>query len=88
VKALLEKGLAYRDFGTTEELKIEREAAEKEKKAFLYSRRWMAESDEEAEKFKAEGADASRADENAAGGQMCFYRRDSRRLRVRLGKGA
>jgi len=55
VKVLLEKGFAYRDFGTTEELKAEREAAEKEKKAFLYSRRWMAESDEQAEKFRAEG---------------------------------
>ncbi len=55
VKTLLEKGLAYRDFATTDELKAEREAAEKEKKAFLYSRRWMAETDEQAEKFKAEG---------------------------------
>jgi glutamyl-tRNA synthetase len=55
VKSLLEKGLAYRDFGTTEELKAEREAAEKDKKAFLYSRRWMAKTDAQAEKFKAEG---------------------------------
>jgi glutamyl-tRNA synthetase len=55
VKDLLDKGLAYRDFGTTEELKSEREAAEKEKKAFLYSRRWMAETDEQAERFQAEG---------------------------------
>jgi glutamyl-tRNA synthetase len=55
VKVLLEKGLAYRDFGTTEELKAEREAAEKEKKAFLYSRRWMAETDEQAARFAAEG---------------------------------
>ena len=31
VKSLLDKGFAYRDFGTTEELKSEREAAEKEK---------------------------------------------------------
>src|SRR6188508_1504722 len=31
VKVLLEKGLAYRDFATPEELKAEREAAEKEK---------------------------------------------------------
>src|SRR6187401_400114 len=54
-KTLLEKGLAYRDFATPDELKAEREAAEKEKKAFLYSRRWMAETDEQAEKFKAEG---------------------------------
>src|SRR5436309_3025167 len=55
VKTLLEKGLAYRDFATPAELKAEREAAEKEKKAFLYSRRWMAESDEQAAKFAAEG---------------------------------
>lgn len=55
VKTLLERGLAYRDFGTTDELKAEREAAEKEKKAFLYSRKWMAETDEQAEKFKAQG---------------------------------
>ncbi|HEY2416259.1 MAG TPA: glutamate--tRNA ligase [Pirellulaceae bacterium] len=54
-KTLLEKGLAYRDFATPDELKAEREAAEKDKKAFLYSRRWMAETDEQAEKFKAEG---------------------------------
>src|SRR5687768_754571 len=55
VKTLLEKGLAYLDFGTTEELKAEREAAEKEKKAFLYSRKWMAETEKQAEKFRAEG---------------------------------
>src|SRR5213595_3242492 len=54
-KTLLEKGLAYRDFATPEELKAEREAAEKEKKAFLYSRRWMAQTDADAERFKAEG---------------------------------
>src|SRR6476620_5002825 len=55
VKTLLERGLAYRDFGTTEALKTEREAAEKEKKAFLYSRRFMAETDDQATKFQAEG---------------------------------
>ncbi len=55
VKVLLEKGFAYRDFATPDELKAEREAAEKEKKAFLYSRRWMAETDEQAAKFAAEG---------------------------------
>jgi glutamyl-tRNA synthetase len=55
VKTLLEKGLAYRDFATTDELKTEREAAEREKKAFLYSRQWMAETEEQAERFQAEG---------------------------------
>ena len=88
VKTLLEKGFAYRDFATTEELKAEREAAEKEKKAFLYSRRWMAETDEQAAKFEAEGRDAGRAAEDAARGQVRLQRRDSRRVRVRLGQGA
>jgi glutamyl-tRNA synthetase len=55
VETLLERGFAYRDFGTTEELKAEREVAEREKRAFLYSRRWMAETDEQAAKFEAEG---------------------------------
>src|SRR6478672_11618778 len=55
VKELLAKGLAYRDFATPEELKAEREQSEKDKKAFLYSRRWMAETDEQAAKFAAEG---------------------------------
>src|SRR5947209_19146995 len=55
VKVLLEKGLAYRDFATPDELKAEREQAEREKKAFLYSRRWMAETDEQAAKFASEG---------------------------------
>jgi len=54
-KSLLEKGLAYRDFATPDELKAEREAAEKDKKAFLYSRRWMAETEEQAARFAAEG---------------------------------
>jgi glutamyl-tRNA synthetase len=54
-KILLEKGLAYRDFATTDELKAEREAAEKEKRAFLYSRKWMAETDADAKRFEAEG---------------------------------
>jgi glutamyl-tRNA synthetase len=55
VKVLLEKGLAYRDFATPDELKAERETAEQEKKAFLYSRRWMAETHADAARFAAEG---------------------------------
>lgn len=54
-KALLDRGLAYRDYATPDELKAEREAAEKEKRAFLYSRRWMAETDADAKRFEAEG---------------------------------
>ncbi len=55
VKTLLDKGLAYRDYATPEELKAERDAAELEKKAYLYSRRWVAETDKQAAKFAAEG---------------------------------
>ncbi len=55
VKTLLDRGLAYRDYATPDELKAEREQAEKEKRAFLYSRRWMVESDQQAAQFEAEG---------------------------------
>ena len=41
---LLAAGLAYHDYATTEEIQAEREAAEAEKRPFLYSRRWMAET--------------------------------------------
>jgi len=54
-KMLLEKGFAYRDYATTDELKAEREQAERDKRAFLYSRRWMAETDADAKRFEAEG---------------------------------
>ena len=55
VAQLLASGHAYRDFATTEETQAEREAAEREKRHFLYSRRWMAETDDEAQRFSAEG---------------------------------
>src|SRR5215471_3528198 len=55
VRELVEKGAAYWDYGTTEELAAERTAAEKEKRPYLYSRRWMAESFAERAKFEAEG---------------------------------
>jgi glutamyl-tRNA synthetase len=55
VEQLLAKGFAYRDFATPEELKAEREQAEKDKKAFLYSRKWMAETEADAERFRATG---------------------------------
>lgn len=58
VERMLASGHAYRDYATTEELQTEREAAEREKRSFLYSRRWMAESDEDAARFEAEGRQA------------------------------
>ncbi|HUG67209.1 MAG TPA: glutamate--tRNA ligase, partial [Pirellulaceae bacterium] len=54
-KQLLEMGFAYRDYAATAEVQAEREAAEKEKRDFVYSRRWMAETDEQAAAYEAEG---------------------------------
>ena len=58
VKTLLDKGLAYYDYATTDELKAEREAVEKEKRPFLYSRRWMAETSADRARFESEGRKA------------------------------
>src|SRR5689334_21324978 len=58
VQILLDKGLAYHDYATTEEMKAEREAAEKAKRPWTYSRRWMAESAADRAKFEAEGRKA------------------------------
>jgi glutamyl-tRNA synthetase len=55
VEKLLASGAAYYDYATTEELQAEREAAEKEKRNFLYSRRWMAETAADRARFEAEG---------------------------------
>lgn len=58
VKKLLASGHAYRDYATTEEIQAEREAAEREKRSFVYSRKWMAENDAQAAAFEAEGRKA------------------------------
>jgi glutamyl-tRNA synthetase len=55
VQQLIDKGLAYHDYATPEELQAEREAAEKDKRPFLYSRRWMAETPAARAKFEAQG---------------------------------
>ncbi len=54
-KQLLDSGHAYRDFARPEELDVQRKAAEVAGKAYVYDRQWMAETDEQAEKFAAEG---------------------------------
>ncbi|HEX7378545.1 MAG TPA: glutamate--tRNA ligase [Pirellulales bacterium] len=54
-RKLLAGGCAYKDYATADELKAEREAAEREKRPFLYSRRWMAETDAQARHFEGEG---------------------------------
>ena len=55
VGRLLADGVAYRDYATTEEIQAERETAQREQRRFLYSRRWMAETDAQAAAFEAEG---------------------------------
>ena len=58
VTALLDRGLAYRDYATAEETTAEREAAQREKRRFIYSRRWMAKTDADAARFEGEGRTA------------------------------
>ena len=55
VERLVATGAAYRDYATTEEIQAERETAQREQRHFLYSRRWMAETDAQAAAFEAEG---------------------------------
>jgi len=58
VRQLLERGCAYRDYATVEELQAEREEAQKQKRSTVYSRRWMARTPEEQARFEAEGRQA------------------------------
>ncbi|MEM7317030.1 MAG: glutamate--tRNA ligase, partial [Planctomycetota bacterium] len=58
VEKLLASGAAYRDYATSDEVREEREAAEKAKQPLVYSRKWMAESDEDRARFEAEGRQA------------------------------
>lgn len=55
VDELLRRGCAYRDYATAEELQEERQQAEREKRTFVYSRRFMARTPEEAARFEAQG---------------------------------
>ena len=59
VARLLDSGHAYRDYALPEELKAEREAAEKRGERFFYDRRWMAADDEAAKAYEAEGRQAT-----------------------------
>ena len=58
VEQLLAAGKAYRDYARPEEVQAEREAAEKSKQAFVYSRKWMAETEEQCQAFEAAGRQA------------------------------
>src|SRR5262249_55438734 len=54
VRTLLDRGAAYWDYSRDEEMKAEKQAAETEKRPFVYSRRWMAETAEQRCRFEAE----------------------------------
>ena len=55
VAELLRRGFAYRDFAKPEEIQAERDVAVAEKKTFTYSRRWMAQTDSDVQRFESEG---------------------------------
>jgi glutamyl-tRNA synthetase len=55
VRELLDKDLAYWDYSTDQERQAEKAVAEKEKRTWTCSRRWMAETASERAKFVAEG---------------------------------
>src|SRR5688572_10145302 len=55
VQQLVEAGAAYHDYATTEEIQAEREAAAAEKRDFVYSRRFLAETNAERAAFEAQG---------------------------------
>src|SRR5262249_31109393 len=55
VRTLLERGLAYWDYSAAAERKAEEAAANKEKRPYVYSRRWMAQTPAERARFEAEG---------------------------------
>ena len=54
VEKLIASGHAYKDYSGAD-FQTEREAAEKAKTQFHYSRKWMAETEEQAAAFEAEG---------------------------------
>ena len=58
VEKLLAGGHAYYDYATPDELKAEREAAEREKRPFRYSRRFMAATPAERAAFESQGRQA------------------------------
>ncbi len=55
VDRLIAEGFAYRDYAKTEEIQAERDAAVAEKRTFVYSRKFMAETEADQKRFEAEG---------------------------------
>ncbi|MFQ5720372.1 MAG: glutamate--tRNA ligase [Acidobacteriota bacterium] len=59
VEALIERGAAYRDYATPDDLATERREAEAAGRSFRYSRRFMASSEADARRFEAQGRKAT-----------------------------
>jgi glutamyl-tRNA synthetase len=58
VERLLASGAAYHDYATTEEMEAERKEAERDKRQFQYSRRFMATGPGDRARFEGEGRTA------------------------------
>jgi glutamyl-tRNA synthetase len=58
VRELIARGAAYYDYARPEEIEAERQAALAEKRPFVYSRRWMAETEADRARFEREGRQA------------------------------
>ena len=58
VDQLVERDCAYRDYATPEEIQAERATAQREKRRFIYSRKWIAETEEQSAQFLADGRQA------------------------------
>ena len=54
-RTLVERDLAYHDYATPDEIQAERDAAREIGDRYLYSRRWMAETEADRGRFEAEG---------------------------------
>lgn len=59
VEKLVDAGAAYCDYASTEEIQAERDAALSEKRPFVYSRRFMAQTPEDRARFEAQGRRAA-----------------------------
>lgn len=59
VRQLVESGHAYWDYASAEEMKAEMDAAEREKRPKIYSRKWMAQTNDDRARFEAQGRKGS-----------------------------
>jgi glutamyl-tRNA synthetase len=55
IDQLVAAGAAYFDYARPEEIELQRERAQREKRHFVYDRRWMATTDQERRQFEAQG---------------------------------